>query len=595
MFKKFKIRTKLFMLVGIIIIAVSSIALLSIGKEIEANKETLHLLETTIRTNYDNNIKDQVSNVITLLDGVYGEYESGKFTYDEAVELSKNLVRNLRYSNGGYFWVDGVDYTLIVHPITPENEGNNRFDVTDKLGNKLIQNIVKVATTDGSGFTEFYYPKPNETEASPKRAYSALFEPFQWIVNTGNYVDYIDDEIQTQTDILNNQLNDNIFQFAIIFLVVIFLSITYVIIFMNDLMKVIKGITKYMNIISTGDFSQCLSHKFLARRDEFGALTNSIKEMVDSNLILISDVKLHSNTISKNVMLINENTQSLFTEIDEVNNTTEELAASIEQTADSSREMTKTSEEIESAVQSIAVKSQEGANEAIKISDRAEQIKVNVHQSQQKSQQIQENIKGKLLQSIEQAKVVEQIKVLSDSILNITNQTNLLSLNAAIEAARAGEQGKGFAVVADEIRSLAEQSKDNVIQIQAVVAAVTQAVENLTTNSKDLLNYVSTDVSKDYDSFLEVADLYSNDSKYVDNLVTDFSATSEELLASIQNVLDAVNEVAKSTSYGAQGTRDISERSSVVLQKAENVTQLIMEMTNSADKLTNEVSKFIVS
>lgn len=595
MFKKFKIRTKLFMLVGIIIIAVSSIALLSIGKEIEANKETLHLLETTIRTNYDNNIKDQVSNVITLLDGVYGEYESGKFTYDEAMELSKNLVRNLRYSNGGYFWVDGVDYTLIVHPITPENEGNNRFDVTDKLGNKLIQNIVKVATTDGSGFTEFYYPKPNETEASPKRAYSALFEPFQWIVNTGNYVDYIDDEIQTQTDILNNQLNDNIFQFAIIFLVVIFLSITYVIIFMNDLMKVIKGITKYMNIISTGDFSQCLSHKFLARRDEFGALTNSIKEMVDSNLILISDVKLHSDTISKNVMLINENTQSLFTEIDEVNNTTEELAASIEQTADSSREMTKTSEEIESAVQSIAVKSQEGANEAIKISDRAEQIKVNVHQSQQKSQQIQENIKGKLLQSIEQAKVVEQIKVLSDSILNITNQTNLLSLNAAIEAARAGEQGKGFAVVADEIRSLAEQSKDNVIQIQAVVAAVTQAVENLTTNSKDLLNYVSTDVSKDYDSFLEVADLYSNDSKYVDNLVTDFSATSEELLASIQNVLDAVNEVAKSTSYGAQGTRDISERSSVVLQKAENVTQLIMEMTNSADKLTNEVSKFIVS
>jgi methyl-accepting chemotaxis protein len=595
MFKKFKIRTKLFMLVGIIIIAVSSIALLSIGKEIEANKETLHLLETTIRTNYDNNIKDQVSNVITLLDGVYGEYESGKFTYDEAVELSKNLVRNLRYSNGGYFWVDGVDYTLIVHPITPENEGNNRFDVTDKLGNKLIQNIVKVATTDGSGFTEFYYPKPNETEASPKRAYSALFEPFQWIVNTGNYVDYIDVEIQTQTDIMNNKLKDNIFQFAIIFLVVIFLSITYVIFFMNDLIKVIKGITKYMNIISTGDFSQHLSHKFLTRKDEFGALTNSIKEMVDSNLILISDVKLHSDTISKNVMLINENTQSLFTEIDEVNNTTEELAASIEQTADSSREMTKTSEEIESAVQSIAVKSQEGANEAIKISDRAEQIKVNVHQSQQKSQQIQKSIKEKLLQSIDQAKVVEQIKVLSDSILNITNQTNLLSLNAAIEAARAGEQGKGFAVVADEIRSLAEQSKDNVIQIQAVVAAVTQAVENLTTNSKDLLNYVSTDVSKDYDSFLEVADLYSNDSKYVDNLVTDFSATSEELLASIQNVLDAVNDVAKSTSYGAQGTRDISERSNVVLQKAENVTQLILEMTNSADKLTNEVSKFIVS
>ncbi|MDF2609619.1 MAG: methyl-accepting chemotaxis sensory transducer with Cache sensor [Lachnospiraceae bacterium] len=594
MIKRLKIKTKLFILVVMIIIAISSIALLSIGKEINANKRTLDLLETTIRTNYDNNIKDQVSNVISLLEGIYSEYKAGKFTYEEAVELSKNLVRNLRYGNGGYFWVDGVDHILIVHPITPENEGNDRTDVTDKLGNKLIQNIVKVATTDGGGFTEFYYPKPNETEASPKRAYSALFEPYQWIINTGNYVDYIDDEIQAQSDILNAQLRNGILQFITIFVVVILIGIVFVIAFMNDLMRVIKGITQYMKVVSTGDFSKSLSDKFLTRRDEFGELTKSIKEMVDANLILISDVKLHSDTISKNVIRINDNTQSLFTEIHEVTNTTEELAASIEQTADSSREMTKTSEEIETAVQSIAIKSQEGAGEAIKISGRAEQIKVNVHQSQQKSQQIQENIKGKLLQSIDQAKVVEQIKVLSDSILNITNQTNLLSLNAAIEAARAGEQGKGFAVVADEIRSLAEQSKDNVIQIQAVTKAVTEAVENLTSNSKDLLNYVSTDVAKDYDSFLEVADLYSNDSRYVDNLVTDFSATSEELLASIQNVLDAVNEVAKSTSYGAEGTRDISERSNVVLQKAENVTQLIAEMTNSADKLTNEVSKFIV-
>jgi methyl-accepting chemotaxis protein len=594
MIKRLKIKTKLFILVVMIIIAISSIALLSIGKEINANKRTLDLLETTIRTNYDNNIKDQVSNVISLLEGIYSEYEAGKFTYEEAVELSKNLVRSLRYENGGYFWVDGVDHILIVHPITPENEGNDRTDVTDKLGNKLIQNIVKVATTDGGGYTEFYYPKPNETEASPKRAYSALFEPYQWIINTGNYVDYIDDEIQAQSDILNTQLRNGILQFTTIFVVVILIGIVFVIAFMNDLMRVIKGITQYMKVVSTGDFSKSLSDKFLTRRDEFGELTKSIKEMVDANLILISDVKLHSDTISKNVMRINDNTQSLFTEIHEVTNTTEELAASIEQTADSSREMTKTSEEIETAVQSIAIKSQEGAGEAIKISDRAEQIKVNVHQSQQKSQQIQENIKGKLLQSIDQAKVVEQIKVLSDSILNITNQTNLLSLNAAIEAARAGEQGKGFAVVADEIRSLAEQSKDNVIQIQTVTKAVTEAVENLTSNSKDLLNYVSTDVAKDYDSFLEVADLYSNDSRYVDNLVTDFSATSEELLASIQNVLDAVNEVAKSTSYGAEGTRDISERSNVVLQKAENVTQLIAEMTNSADKLTNEVSKFIV-
>ncbi len=90
-----------------------------------------------------------------------------------------------------------------------------------------------------------------------------------------------------------------------------------------------------------------------------------------------------------------------------------------------------------------------------------------------------EEIRGRLEQALKEAKVVEQIGVLADSILAITGQTNLLALNASIEAARAGEAGKGFAVVAEEIRVLAEQSKDAVANIQAVTENVDNAVGNL--------------------------------------------------------------------------------------------------------------------
>lgn len=114
MFKRLKIRTKLFVLVGIITVVISLIAMISIGKEISTNKKSMNLLEATIRTNYDNNIKEQVDNVISLLEGVYSQYEEGKYTLEEAKEISKTLVRKLSYGKGGYFWVDAVDYTAII-------------------------------------------------------------------------------------------------------------------------------------------------------------------------------------------------------------------------------------------------------------------------------------------------------------------------------------------------------------------------------------------------------------------------------------------------------------------------------------------------
>ena len=203
-------------------------------------------------------------------------------------------------------------------------------------------------------------------------------------------------------------------------------------------------------------------------------------------------------------------------------------------------------------------------------------------------------IEKSLKRAREDAKVVEQIQVLSSSIMEITAQTNLLALNASIEAARAGEAGRGFAVVAGEIGNLAVQSRQTVEKIQEVTKSVTGAVGNLTKDAEKLLDYVATDVSQSYDTFEQVANDYNNDAKAVDGLITEFSAISEELLASVESIMTAMNEITVASEEGAKGTTNIAERSTDILQSSEVVVSEVARSKDIAQTLRQEVQKFKV-
>lgn len=117
------------------------------------------------------------------------------------------------------------------------------------------------------------------------------------------------------------------------------------------------------------------------------------------------------------------------------------------------------------------------------ISTRADKLKETAIISKENAYSIFNTTNSELTAAIEKSKSIEQIKILSDTIMNITSQTNLLALNAAIEASRAGEAGRGFAVVADEIIKLAESSKQAVTEIQGVTTNVLDAVEDLVASS----------------------------------------------------------------------------------------------------------------
>ncbi|MGB4589262.1 MAG: methyl-accepting chemotaxis protein [Clostridiaceae bacterium] len=354
----------------------------------------------------------------------------------------------------------------------------------------------------------------------------------------------------------------------------------------------IKKSSIYLNKIAEGDFTVEIEPKLLLRKDELGVISNGIKEMRDSLKHLVMRIAEASSQIDEKV----ENSMKRITELtnnmESVSATTEELAASTEETAAASEEMSASSQEIEKAVQSIAERSQQGAIVARETSERANATQKGVQASEKKSKELFSKTKGELEQAIQDSHVVSQISVLSEAILQITAQTNLLALNAAIEAARAGEAGRGFSVVADEIRKLAEQSKTAATQIQDVTLRVTKSVDNLSVSSNHLLDFVQNDVSNDYQRMLGVAAKYYEDAQYFDDLVTEFSATSEELLASTESVVIAIDGVATAASESASGTTDIATKMAESTIKANEVMEQVVKTKEEADSLKTETQNF---
>jgi methyl-accepting chemotaxis protein len=380
----------------------------------------------------------------------------------------------------------------------------------------------------------------------------------------------------------------------IMFLVALGTGIALTSIISRAISKPLGLAVNHLKLIATGDFTMDVPEEFKERKDEMGDIGRAVDSMQSSLKFLIANVSQESNSIKLVVHSVSENVRTLNNNIEEVSATTEELSAGMEETAASTEEMNATADEIERAVQSIAKKAQVGAIEAQEINRRARDTKSNVIKSQDKALQIFSKTKEKLEIAMENSKVVEQINVLSEAIMQISSQTNLLALNAAIEAARAGEAGRGFAVVADEIRKLAEQSKNTVIEIQSITEKVTGSVNDLSFSSNELLKFVSEDVHNDYNTMLNVAGEYSSDAEFVNNLVLEFSSTSEEILASLQEVIRTIEQVSQASNEGAEGTTNIAQKVSDITERSNEIIREVEKSTESVDKLEKEISKFKV-
>ena len=577
------------LLVCVVSIVIGAVSLFEIQSQ---STEQMKNYESAVRQEYDDSVKYQVENAISLLNGIYERQQAGEFTEEEAKEEAKRLIKSLRYNGDGYFWIDDTDYILIAHPMLEEQEGNNRYDTTDQNGVKLIQEIVKTATTiPEGGFNEFWFSKPGQEEPAPKRAYSMLFKPYNWIVSTGNYVDDMDADILARTTSMNTKVHRIEIFLTISILVCILIAAVVAFWLAGRFTRPLEKIEQLAKRLSRGDFTQSIR---LNRKDEFGQTAAALDQAQENIGALVREIAGVTATIEQTIERLGDVFQSVEDTTNGVNDAIADMAqgamTQAESTEDATKHVSEMGDNIHTTTNYVESLNKQAGEMAISSKEALETIQALGQINIQTREQIEIIYK----QTGTTNESVQKIKQATELINSIAEETNLLSLNASIEAARAGEAGRGFAVVADQISKLADQSSESAHQIEEVVRTLLENSDKeveIMSQVKEVIGQESSELERTQQIF---ASVYEGIGASID-AVRNIAEKAESLDTSRANVIDIVSTLSSIAEENAASTEQTSASTAELNSTIYGITSDMDRLKSAVEELSAQMGRFRVS
>ena len=542
---------------------------------------------------YRTEIKSQVQSVLAILQAEYDKAAAGILTEEEAKAEAAEIVRAMRYrdDDSGYFWIDDTDYILVMHPILPEQEGNNRYDLEDQNGIMIIQSIMKACqSADKGGYNEFYFTKADGVTVAPKVAYSGYFEPWGWAVSTGNYVDDMELEMQGIKDSIVREFRNSCILMAGCCVILLIITVVVSFIVGEFLVVPLRRVKDFAVSISEGDLTADVEVK---QRNEMGVAADSLNTAREKIHGLIMAIAGTAHKVEDMTVEFDESFRQMEKSIGEVDIAVEEIAKNITaqaaSTSDATGEVNKIAEGIDRTTKEVAdLRDNSGSMKKLsqECSDKLQELV-------QANMRTKEDVVSMQTQAEATNEAADAIKQAAGLIDAIADQTNLLALDASIEAARAGESGKGFAVVATEIGALANQSTQAVGEISKIINdLVSKSVQSLQIMEK--VNGTvehQVDVLNDTQSIFK--DLYANLDQCMTSIVSieEMTEDIERQRQGITTVLDTLNSLAQDNAASSQETSAMTEELGQIVSRSK---EMVEDLKGDVDHLVGGVEQFSV-
>ncbi len=364
------------------------------------------------------------------------------------------------------------------------------------------------------------------------------------------------------------------------------------------LKRVVKPVVSAKNEISAiiagldqghGDLTQRIT---IRSSDEIADLSRGINTFIDKLQEILKMIIENTHSMENVVSGVQESVQNSNDNASALSAVTQQLASTMSEVGVSAGIINQNASAIRTDVEEIALKS-------TSINDYTKQMHLSADQMESKARTYMEETGSRVSEilkvlnsAIEDSKSVDKVNSLTNDILSISGQTDLLALNASIEAARAGDSGRGFMVVAEEIRLLAEDSKAAANRIQDINRVVTDAVHNLARNANNLVLYLNESILPELGNFVQSGVQYRENASYIENVMNEFTDKTDRLKQTMDEIASSINSITQAIDEGAKGVSGAAESTQVLVRDMETISNQMMENQRIADTLETGTSIF---